>query len=84
MMVLRLFTDSSTMRKKKVRCQCKYCVTQGKFTLVPCQLSNDGVYEPEQICPGVKPVEAPNLGVSTISVGQCHANDQMLDEDMTA
>ena len=49
-----------------------------------CQLSNDGVYEPEQICPGVKPVETPNLGVSTISGGQCPVNDQMLDKDVTA
>ena len=52
--------------------------------LVSCQLSNDGVCEPQQICPDVKPVETPNLGVSTISGGQCPVNDQMLDEDVTA
>ena len=49
-----------------------------------CQLSNDGVYEPQQICPGVKPVETPKLGVSTILRGQYPINDQMLDEDVTA
>ena len=40
-----------------------------KAILVSCQLSNDGVYEPQQICPDVKPVETPNLGVSTIMTG---------------
>ena len=33
--------------------------------LVSCQLLNDGVYEPEQICSSVKPVETLQLGVST-------------------
>ena len=54
------------------------------YTLVSCQLSNDGVYEPQQICPGVKPIETPKLSVSTISGSRCHVNDQMLDEDVTA